>query len=315
MPAGHPLAAYRPLFYQPNVSIPEVAALEADVQQLLEMMHVVTLQSFADVETYLGVPFGELTAGLACGQSFARLHIYPAIDRVTGHRTLMGQHWLDDPNEVFDDIRVVDGIVDGAEQRNVLRAGPHTDVGNWTWLLGSAVGGLRVKARDGTVLAFTTDSDTLVANVCDFTAAHIGPNDNEAEGWRASYHWVDLIPETAVTRRLSIANFVHNRPGVVIPQWDTRKQALTSAELLFRRLWEIHYLTPETRDALIAAAAALPADHAMIDPMLVWEQEALARRQIAFPELGQFYHLRNAKTGASERKTAADGPMRSYFAS
>lgn len=315
LPVGHPLLSHRPLCYQPNVLVAELPALEPEVQQLLDMLHVVTLQCFADVETYLGLPFGELAAGLACGQSYARLHIYPAVEQVTGHRMLMGQRWLDDPNEVFDNVNVVDGIVDGVEHCNLLRAGPHTDVGYWTWLIGSAVSGLKVKARDGTVLAFTTDPDTLVANVCDFSAAHIGPAADSLNGWRTSYHWVDMTPETAVQRRLSIANFVHTRPNVMIAPWDGRTPAMTAAELLFRRLWEIHYLTPDDRDALIAASAALPADQAMIGPMLMWEQEALARGAIVFPELGQFYHVCNPKSGAWERKTAADGPMRSYFAS
>ena len=293
LPVGHPLLVCRPLFYAPNVEVAEVTTLVSNTEKLLGALERLALQLFESVEVYLDLPFGTIASTLVRGEMLMRLHHYPKAE-VVASRVLDGVHTVYGAD--VNGVEVVDvKMRDGSTKENVLRAGPHSDTGHCTILLGTEVAGLCVQKRDGAALRFTTRPGTIAFQVADFLE-HI------VSGWHSSIHWVSLTEESAKADRYSMADFLHQRP-------TAKAGPFINGALLFHRLWEIGYINDQEgrpdmalRDTLINQVNALPPDAVLIPQILIWENWALSQGLIAKPELGRYYHLHNRKTGVYLRR-------------
>ena len=293
LPEDHPLREYQPMAYRENAPIDAVPNLNPSSEELLECLDLLTLKTFENVERNLDLPFGEIASKLVRGQSFLRLHMYPAAEVVDSRildnvRTLTG--------EEVNGVEVVDIIYNKERLNNVLRASPHPDTGYFTWLLGSEEGGLYIQLREGSAMAFKTKPGVIVGNAADFISTDL-------PGYRSTIHWVGLTEKSAQKRRLSIANFVHPRPSALIGHTK-------SSIMLYDRLEEIGYFGPKgsdkaisIRDELIRVADQAPTDSEMISKTLLWENQRGAT------ELGRYFHLSNSKTGAYERKSEPTQPL------
>lgn len=298
LPQGHPLEMFQPLFYGPNLPLADVSTLVPLVEELLDCLDELTLQTFEKVEQYLELSYGLLAGKLVRGQSFLRAHMYPSADEVVAHRVLDNVMAIGGVG--VKGVEVVDVRYKGKLLENVVRASPHPDMGYFTWLLGSAVGGLNIQLSDGSAMPFRTDPGSIVGNTADFVG-------KDVPGYPSVIHWVGMSPETAMKVRLSLANFVHPRPTTYIGEE-------LAGVLIFERLHEIGYTFGQARDnptavlnardELIRRVRHCSQDTELVPKVLAWEQQALRDNVITKPELGRYFVLTNAKSGTYERLRA-----------
>jgi isopenicillin N synthase-like dioxygenase len=287
IPLDHPLKKYQPLFYRENILIDVVPNLTLYAEELLECLDILTLTVFENLEKYLQLPFGSIASKLVFGESLLRLHIYPAAEKVLKHHVLDNIRTIN--GQTVNDVEVVDIIYKGEHLANVLRAGPHSDMGFFTWLLGSNQPGLIIQGENNKSSFYTTSLSKLIGNVDDFLA-------QEISGYKASTHWVGLNPVTASKRRLSIANFVHPRPMSFIGD-------IENSILIYRRLHEHGYLNKNKLNTTIEKIKKLIPDNEIISEILLWEKKACNRSKLKRMGLGRYFHLVNQKTGKYKIKT------------
>lgn len=254
IPEDHPLSGLGGHYYHPNFPVDEVPALVKVGEEFSEALELENMKVFDAVALVQGKDKGTYSSKMAYGDSLLRLHFYPRVEgKILGTDTVNG----------VDSIKV---LVDG-EEKNLVRAGRHTDINFSTSLMGANTSGLCIEARDGSVIRYTMKEGQIVYNAADFAPW-------EVPGYVSSFHWVGLRPEEAQQDRYSVVRFNHLRSTVMAGKKGDKERAGVK---LIKRLLDIGYGTEEATAQTIKMVNSFPSDNTIVEAILKWERDQKPR--------------------------------------